>query len=94
VDERDLDALRARLIWLSTIEEPSERERNTCREAAEAIAALRARAEQAEAALRWYAEKAEAMARYSGAQPPQTDAMMAVVTELTLDAGRRAAGLK
>lgn len=41
--------------------------------------------------MEWYAEKARAMARYTTAQPPQTDAMSAILTELALDAGNRAA---
>ena len=40
----------------------------------------------------WYGEKAEALERYGNAKPPQTQALMAVVTELMLDAGRKARG--
>lgn len=56
------------------------------------LARMEAEAALAEAMglIRWYGEKASALASY--AMPPiRDDAMEAVVTELTLDAGRRAA---
>ena len=42
-----------------------------------------------EESLVWYAEKARSMARYSQTKPPNMDAMTAIVTELSLDAGHR-----
>ncbi len=41
------------------------------------------------AALEWYAEKATAMNRYMEAKPPDTNAMVALATELCLDNGKR-----
>jgi hypothetical protein len=43
--------------------------------------------------LEWYAEKARAMNRYASAKPPKAVPMTAVVTELSLDCGLRAASL-
>lgn len=42
-------------------------------------------------ALKWYSELAASMNRYTTAKPAMTDAMTAVVTEMSLDAGSRAA---
>lgn len=50
--------------------------------------------EEAAKVCGWYAEKAEAIARYLAADPPKPEAVMAVVTELGLDAGKRAAAIR
>lgn len=49
-----------------------------------------ARREREQAALRWYGEQAEATSRYANANPPRTEGLMAIVTALALDAGKRA----
>jgi len=54
------------------------------------LKAMQERITQLEAALKWYGEKAEAMERYAAAEPPKATMMMAVVTELSLDGGKRA----
>ena len=43
-----------------------------------------------EQTLEWYQEKAVALKRYSEAKPPNATAMTAVVTEMSLDGGKRA----
>ena len=43
-----------------------------------------------EAWVRRYQEKADAVYRYTSAKPPRTDAMMAVLTELSLEGEVRA----
>lgn len=64
-------------------------------EAADTIEAAQADADRLAEALDWYAEKAEALVRYQAREGgPNTDAMMAVYTELTLDGGQRAAKAK
>lgn len=40
--------------------------------------------------LDWYASRAVDLARYTSQEPPNTDAIAAVVQELALDAGSRA----
>jgi len=44
-----------------------------------------------EARVRRYQEKADAVYRYTSAKPPKTDAMMAILTELSLEGEARAA---
>ena len=43
-----------------------------------------------EALVRRYQEKADALFRYTSAKPPKTDAMMAILTELSLEGEARA----
>ncbi len=49
------------------------------------------RVAQLHEALAWYGERAQALRRYLEAKPPKVQAMTAVVTELGLDGGKRAA---
>ena len=56
----------------------------------ETIIALHEQNEALLAALKWYQEIASSTHRYASSKPPNTDAMMAVVTELSLDGGNRA----
>jgi len=49
--------------------------------------ALQSQLSAAQEALNWYGEKAEAASRYLANK--QSDAVLAVVTELSLDAGKR-----
>lgn len=46
--------------------------------------------EQLKSALEWYAEQAEAVARHLRSDPPEANALLAIMTTLSLDGGQRA----
>lgn len=55
-----------------------------------ALIARTERMHKLEEALRWYGEKASSMSRYMTAKPPRDNAIVAIATEMSLDAGNRA----
>lgn len=85
---RNLEAANARLIRDANTSNRLIGER--CEQLEAELAASREREQALREALQWYGEKATALQRYASAKPPKDQAMMAVVTELTLDAGARA----